>query len=329
MGRLIDSHQRIHTYLRVSLTDRCNLRCVYCMPSPGTEPAGCDENMSSAEITRLARIFAGLGVNKVRLTGGEPLLRRDLEKLVERLAGMSGLDTLGLTTNGVLLAEQALALRRAGINRLNLSLDSLRPERFAGITTRDYFNRVLSGLDAALEAGFSPVRLNVVIVKGVNDDELVDFVEFVRDKPVHVRFIEYMPFRANRWNPSGFLSFDRMRRRIESRYSLIPCDSGENQSGTARQYRIEGFLGEVGFITSLSDKFCARCNRLRLTADGRLKTCLFYPAEVSLAAPLRDGAGDDEIAGIITRALAVKPKAHPPLKELINSTERSMIEIGG
>jgi GTP 3',8-cyclase len=329
MDRLIDTKNRVHTYLRVSLTDRCNLRCVYCMPSPGTVPAGCDENMSSAEITRLARIFAGLGVNKIRLTGGEPLLRRDLEKLVERLAGIKGLDTLGLTTNGVLLAEQARALRLAGINRLNLSLDSLRPERFAGITMRDYFYRVRSGLDTAFEAGFSPVRLNVVIVRGVNDDELVDFVEFVRDKPVHVRFIEYMPFRANRWNPSGFMSVQQMQKQIDSQYKLIPSDSAEQEFGAARQYRIEGYLGEIGFISSLSDKFCARCNRLRLTADGRLKTCLFYPAEVSLAGPMRAGADDDEIAAIITRAVAAKHKAHPPLKELIHSTERSMIEIGG
>jgi len=329
MGRLIDSHGRVHTYLRISVTERCNLRCVYCMPSQAIEPGIRDESLSFAEITRLAAIFVQLGVNKVRFTGGEPLLRRDLVKLVDRLAGIQGLDTLGLTTNGVLLAEHARALRQAGITHLNVSLDSLRPERFARITTRDFFHRVRSGIDTALEAGFPGIRMNVVIVKGFNDDELFDFVEFVRDKPICVRFIEYMPFKANHWDSSGFLCFDRMRASIESRYQLIPCNSGEIHDSSARQYRIEGFLGSVGFITSLSDSFCAGCNRLRLTADGRLKTCLFYPAEVSLVDPLRAGASDAEVAAVITRAVKAKPRDHPRLEELISSTERSMIEIGG
>jgi cyclic pyranopterin phosphate synthase len=329
MGRLIDSHGRVHTYLRISVTERCNLRCVYCMPSQAIEPGIRDESLSFAEITRLAAIFAQLGVNKVRFTGGEPLLRGDLVKLVDRLAGIQGLDTLGLTTNGVLLAEHNRDLRQAGITHLNVSLDSLRPERFARITKRDFFHRVRSGIDAALEAGFPGIRLNVVIVKGLNDDELFDFVEFVRDKPICVRFIEYMPFKANRWNSSGFLCFDRMRASIESRYQLIPCNSEKINNSSARQYRIEGFLGSVGFITSLSDSFCAGCNRLRLTADGRLKTCLFYPAEVSLIDPLRAGASDAAVAAVITRAVKAKPRAHPRLEELTSSTERSMIEIGG
>ena len=329
MGRLIDFHGRVHTYLRVSVTDRCNLRCVYCMPPQGIEPKTPDEGMSLAEITRLVEIFARSGVNKVRFTGGEPLLRKDLAKLVARAAGISGLKTLALTTNGVLLAEHAAELRQAGITNLNISLDSLRPERFARISLRDYFHRVRSGIDTALELGFPRIRLNVVIVRGVNDDELIEFVQFVRDKPVCVRFIEYMPFRANRWDRSGFLSFDRMRTRIESRFQLVPCDSGNPDSNTARQYHIEGFQGRVGFITSLSEKFCANCNRLRLTADGRLKTCLFYPAEVNLIDRLRRGENDAAVAATITRAVAAKPRTHPPLERLISQGQRSMIEIGG
>jgi len=329
MGRLIDCHGRVHTYLRVSVTDRCNLRCVYCMPPQGTRPKIRDESLSFDEITRLVEIFARLGVSKVRLTGGEPLLRRDLAALVERLAEIDGLNALGLTTNGVLLAEHAAELRRAGITLINISIDSLKPEKFARVTMRNFFHRVRSGIDAALEAGFARVRLNVVIVRGVNDDELVDFVEFVGDKPICVRFIEYMPFRANRWEPSGFLSFEQMRARIESRYRLISSDSVNAESGLARQYAVEGFQGSVGFITSLSEVFCSGCNRLRLTADGRLKTCLFYPSEVSLAGPLRAGESDAAVAAVISRAVAAKPRAHPPLERLISQGERPMIEIGG
>jgi len=329
MGRLIDCHGRVHNYLRVSVTDRCNLRCVYCMPPQGTRPKIRDESLSFDEITRLVEIFARLGVSKVRLTGGEPLLRRDLAALVERLAEIDGLNALGLTTNGVLLAEHAAELRRAGITLINISIDSLKPEKFARVTMRNFFHRVRSGIDAALEAGFARVRLNVVIVRGVNDDELVDFVEFVGDKPICVRFIEYMPFRANRWDPSGFLSFEQMRARIESRYRLISSDSVNAESGLARQYAVEGFQGSVGFITSLSEVFCSGCNRLRLTADGRLKTCLFYPSEVSLAGPLRAGESDAAVAAVISRAVAAKPRAHPPLERLISQGERPMIEIGG
>ncbi len=329
MTELIDAFGRKHTYLRLSVTDRCNLRCVYCMPPEGIEHKECAQMLSFDEIVHLVRIFAGMGISKVRLTGGEPLLRRNLERLIADLADIPGIETVGLTTNGVLLAEHAGSLKRAGLDLLNVSLDTLRSERFEDITLRNLYQRVRDGLGNALETGFNPLKLNVVVVKGVNDDELLDFVEFVKDKPVKVRFIEYMPFRANCWRMDRFVSFARMRSAIETKYKLLPVADQADHSIVAREFRIDGFQGTVGFITSLSDHFCHHCNRLRLTADGCLKLCLYHQAELDLRGALRSGNSDEVLAEMVCRALAGKPLKHSSLNFPAAGESRTMIEIGG
>lgn len=335
---LVDRLGRRHTYLRLSVIDRCNLRCVYCMPPEGIPKKERAEILRLEEIVQMAGLFVRLGVNKLRLTGGEPLIRRNIIQLITSLAGIPGLETLAMTTNGVLLADQAGALKAAGINRLNISLDTLRPERFERINLRGYFAQAWAGLESALEAGFAPLKLNVVVMGGVNDDELLDFVDLARTRPIHVRFIEYMPFKSNAWSPARFMPWSAMRRVIEGRYALTPLvgngDSGisgdaMDSGAVAKDFAIEGFCGAIGFISPLSDHFCAGCNRLRLTADGQVKSCLFRPPEASLRDALRGGAPDEEMMAIIRRVVAGKDEAHPPLEELATLENQSMIEIGG
>ncbi len=297
---LTDGFGRVHTYLRIAVTDRCNLRCVYCMPHDGFISKPRAEILTLEEIERLARLFVGLGIEKIRLTGGEPTVRAGLEWLVTRLAALPELKTLAVTTNGLLLKEQAARLRTAGVQAVNISLDTLRPARFQEITLRDRFIDVLAGIDAARHAGFAPLKLNVVIIKGVNDDQLLDFVEFVRDRPLNIRFIEFMPFRGNRWTKDRFIPWRELQHRISEHYELTspPVDGPTPQRGVeistssegvrggeglgripdslpiAKDFTIPGFMGTVSFISPLSEEFCLGCNRLRLTADGALKSCL-------------------------------------------------------
>lgn len=329
MELLVDRYGRRHTYLRISVTDRCNLRCVYCMPPGGIAHRTRSEILSFDELARLGRLFVALGVCKIRLTGGEPLMRRNLAELVAMLAGTVGLETLSLTTNGVLLAEQAGGLKAAGLRRLNVSLDTLRPERFARIALRDFHRRVLAGIDAALEAGFAPLKLNMVVMGGVNDDEILDFVELTRERPVQVRFIETMPFRLR--DEAGFVPAESMRRMIEERYGILKnAERGDGMSeGVARAFCVGGHRGTVGFISPVSEHFCAGCDRLRLTADGRLKTCLFSPPEISLRDAMRGGAEDEELIRNVRDALGKKHAAHPPLKDAGELKTENMAEIGG
>lgn len=329
MEPLVDTFGRRHAYLRLAVTDRCNLRCVYCMPASGVTQRDRAEILSFAEITRLAALFAALGVRKIRLTGGEPILRRNLPDLIAALAAIPGLETLALTTNGVLLPELAPSLKSSGLQRLNVSLDTLRPDRFKRIALRPLHARVLAGIDAALAAGFAPLKLNVVVMGGVNDDELLDFVDLARNRPLHVRFIEYMPFKANRWGQAGFVPYAAMRRAIEARHRLIPHEPATSTAHTAKTFQVEGHCGSVGFITPMSESFCQACDRLRLTTDGRLKTCLFTPPSLSLRDALRGGASDELLASMIREALVGKHAVHPPLAELAALERESMIEIGG
>lgn len=330
MEPLIDGLGRRHTYLRISVTDRCNLHCIYCMPAAGIAHRDREEILRFNEITHLAEIFARLGVRKIRLTGGEPLVRRNLEELVAGLAAIQGLETLAMTTNGVLLQEHARSLKAAGMRRLNISLDTLRPERFERIALRAFHGRVLAGIESALATGFAPLKLNMVVMGGINDDELFDFVEFVRDRPIQARFIEYMPFKANQWGEACFVPYAAMRRTIETRHPLIPLNEDEAAAGqVAKEFRIAGHRGTVGFITSMSAHFCQGCDRLRLTADGSLKSCLFSRPEASLRELLRAGSPDEALTARIREVLAGKQAAHPPLEELAALAEESMIEIGG
>ena len=325
--RLTDRFGRHHTYLRISLTDRCNLRCTYCMPEGKSDWTRRDHILTADEIEKLARIFVRLGVDKIRLTGGEPTLRKDLLSIVARLSVLPGLKVLALTTNGVTLAEQAKDLRAAGLTDMTISLDSLRRERFLEITRRDQLGRVMAGIDATLAAGFTPVKLNAVMMQGVNDDELLDFVALTKDRPLHARFIEYMPFKGTPWAESGILPYREMRARIESRYTLSPVA----MPGTAvgRDFAVVGHTGRIGFVTSMTESFCAGCNRLRLTADGHIKSCLFSAGEIGLRDALRAGADEVEIERLIGASLLSKPEAHPPMQELLAMGNRSMVEIGG
>ncbi|MDP2210081.1 MAG: GTP 3',8-cyclase MoaA [Bacteroidota bacterium] len=328
MSQLIDSFNRQHNYLRISVTDRCNLRCVYCQPADGIELRQRSEILTFDEIERVAKLFAEIGVNKIRITGGEPLVRKDLPKLIQRLAIIPGIRILGMTTNGVLLKSFAHQLKQSGLTNLNVSLDSLRSSRFELISGRQYFKDVLDGIYASLDAGFQPLKLNVVVMGGINDDELLDFVEFVRDKPINVRFIEYMPFKFNQWNQAKFVSFQQMVETISGRFEMQRIKSIDENS-VAKEYRITGVMGTISFITSMSDHFCGTCNRIRLTADGSIKSCLFHPAEINLRSALRDNTSDEIITGMIHSAIIAKPFGHPAAEELVAIENRSMIQIGG
>ena len=325
---LTDTFGRRHTYLRISLTERCNLRCQYCMPEEGVPLSPRDHLLTFEEIVRLARLFVRLGVDKIRLTGGEPLVRKDVEHLVEWLGQLPGLRTLALTTNGLLLPKKLARLQAAGVGLLNISLDTLRPERFTVITRRPGLPLVLEALDQAVAAGYDPVKVNCVVLRGFNDDELADFVALTEHRPFEIRFIEYMPFDGNGWNDGRFMPYTDMIARIEERFpALERLQDGPHD--TSKTYRVPGFRGRVGFITSMSEHFCHSCNRLRLTADGHLKVCLFGQAEVSLRDALRSGADDETLAATIRAAVQRKKAAHAGMYELARSENRPMILIGG
>lgn len=324
----VDSFDRRHTYLRISLTERCNLRCQYCMPAEGVDLSPRDALLSFEEIERLARVFVHNGVDKIRLTGGEPLVRKDVEQLVERLGALPGLRTLAMTTNGLLLPKKLHRLHAAGVNLLNISLDTLDSERFEAITRRKGFDQVLKAIEMAVDYGYDPVKVNCVVVRGVNDDEVGRFVDLTRDRPIQVRFIEYMPFQGNGWSDDAFVSYADIKKRVEKEHPMLePCDDGPN--ATAKVFHVPGYRGSVGFITSMSDEFCSTCNRLRITADGSLKVCLFGNAEVSLRDIMRGGATDDELTEAIQAAVTRKKAAHAGMHQLLDEGNRPMILIGG
>lgn len=327
MNPLVDRFGRIHTYLRVSVTDRCNFRCQYCMPPDGLDWLNRTEILSFEEIERLARLFAKMGVNKIRLTGGEPTVRKDLTTLMERLSSIEGVNSLLMTTNGTTLITKAREYRSAGLNGINISIDSLDRTKFEKITLRDELPRVLRGIDAAISAGFDSIKINVVVMEGVNDSELLDFVEFARQRPITVRFIEFMPFEGNGWRPNSVVSYAQMRSMIEAKHELISVDVEANAVG--KDFAIKDHLGQIGFVTSMTDSFCSTCNRVRLTAEGQFKACLFAGAETSLRDPMRSGAKDDELAEIIRASLNQKWRAHPPMNLLPQVSNRSMVAIGG
>jgi cyclic pyranopterin phosphate synthase len=291
-------------YLRLSVTDRCTLRCVYCMPAAGPSFLARGELLSLEEQARVVRVLAARGIEKVRITGGEPLLRRNLPWLIEAIAATPGVREVTLTTNGIRLAEEAGRLRAAGLRRVNVSLDSLDPATFARITRGGELARVLGGIDAALAAGLAPVKVNAVVLGGVNDDELDAFAELALSRPVEVRFIERMPVGALA-EAGGFVPEAEVRFRLGS-YRLV--DLGRDGS-PARRFRISDGRreGRVGFVSAMSRPFCEGCDRLRLTADGRLRACLFDGAGVDVRALLRGGAGDDALAAALDRAARLRP----------------------
>lgn len=323
---LQDRFGRKHTYLRVSLTDRCNFRCVYCMPEHGAPWQPRDQILTYEEICALVRFFAARGVSKVRLTGGEPTIRKGYVDLVGHLSKIDGLDELGLTTNGSRLALDAAALRASGLTTVNVSLDSLHPDRFHHITQRHGLDRVLAGIDAALNAGLT-TKVNVVVMPGMNDDEVLDFVALAIDRPLTIRFIEFMPFLENQWEASRVISSAELRDKIATAFELQPMPGVPED--VAREFSVPGFVGKVAFVSSVTESFCDGCNRLRLTADGQLKSCLFLPPTVSLRDLMRSGATEGELERAVNECLDGKWKAHPPMRSWTQLDNLTMVQIGG
>ena len=305
---LIDTYDRRLNYLRISITDRCNLRCLYCVPDGRLPKLTHDDILTYEELLRLTTICTQLGITKVRVTGGEPLVRKGVYDFLESLSAISALSDISLTTNGVILAANLERLRHAGVRRINVSLDTLRKERYRAITGYDQFDRVWAGLQKALEVGFHPIKINVVALRGTNDDELIDMGRLTLKYPFHVRFIEYMPIGNSRMDPKANLLIPEIKDRLGAIGKLHPVERQAND-GPAQRYRIGGAPGELGFISSVSHHFCDRCNRLRLTASGQLRVCLLSDQQTDLRRPLRKGASDEYLADLIRDAVRHK-KAH-------------------
>jgi cyclic pyranopterin phosphate synthase len=331
MGRepLHDGHGRRIADVRVSVTDRCNFRCQYCMPAEGLPWLDRDEVLSFEEIERLVRLAVEMGIEDVRLTGGEPLVRRDFPVLVGMLARIGGLHDLSLTTNGYLLERDAAALVDAGLQRVNVSIDSLQRDRFFQMTRRDSLPQVLRGLDAiARHPEVHPVKVNAVAMRGFTEEEAVPFAEFARQTAFQVRFIEFMPLDADRsWEPDSVLTGAEVREFIERVHPLEELP--RERSATARVYRFRDGQGEIGFVNPVSEPFCADCDRIRLTAEGKLRTCLFSMHETDLRAPLRAGASDDELEQIIRDAVWRKELKHHVGEPGFRQPPRTMSAIGG
>jgi cyclic pyranopterin phosphate synthase len=324
---LTDSFGRMHNNLRISVTDRCNLRCTYCMPE---EVTFIDKNelLSFEEIVHFVRVAAPLGIDKVRLTGGEPLMRRDLPRLVRMLLEVPGIHDVGMTTNGILLAEQAEAFYKAGLRRINISLDTLNPERFRQLTRRDGLDRVLEGIDAARRAGFDPIKVNAVSIRGITESEVVPLAQFARQQNLHLRFIEYMPIGAEPWERDKVYFAHEIMEQLEREVApLVPAEDYDPRAPEMEFRYTDG--GEVGFIASISRPFCGHCNRLRLTSEGKLRNCLFALDEVDVKGLLRGNAPDADIADVIRRNVEAKWEGHEINTSRFIKPLRTMHAIGG
>ncbi|NHM15469.1 GTP 3',8-cyclase MoaA [Eggerthellaceae bacterium zg-887] len=333
---MIDSHGRTIDYLRISLTDRCNFRCIYCMPAEGVAAKSHDEILRYDEIVDIVKEASRLGITRLRLTGGEPLVRRGVEGLVEELAAIPGIESIAMTTNGVLLPKMAADLRRAGLSRVNISLDTLDPDQFRRITRCGSIEQTLAGIDAALEYGFSPVKINAVTVRSLGQDFLA-FAKLSLDRPLHVRFIEYMPVGESTgsdgtgWGKKDVIPSDELlgllneQAKAEGLGELVPAEKHKPQGwGPASYYTFEGAQGTVGFISPLSRHFCAECNRLRLSADGKIRPCLFSDEEYDVRSALAD-EGPAGVRRVLQQAIGAKPDEHHDKV----GTERLMSQIGG
>lgn len=330
---LVDRFGRVHDYLRISVTDRCNLRCVYCMPEEGVEFLPREQILSYEEIVSVVRVLAKSGVRKLRLTGGEPLVRKDLDRLILMLSLIPGIEDIALTTNGIMLAQKAEKLKRAGLNRVNISLDSLRGDRYAQITRGGDIQRVLEGVEESRRVGLHPLKLNVVLMKGFNDDEIPDFLALILDQPLQVRFIEYMPIghADSEWR-RRYLPLNTVLKRCEELGLKVAPAKDVYGNGPVTSYRIVGARGSFGLIHPVSDQFCKECNRLRLTADGNVKACLYWADEWNVRRYIGDDAAVEQL---FRRALAEKPESHEMAKVLEEQqqshqpTWRRMSQIGG
>ena len=338
MTGLSDTFNRPINYLRISVTDRCNLRCIYCLPPDGIHLLPHGEVLTYEEISGVARLAAELGINKVRLTGGEPLVRARLQELVAMLAGIDGIDDISLTTNGVLLKQHAAELKQAGLKRVNVSLDSLKRDKFERISRQDKLNDVLQGIEASKTCGLNPVKVNMVVMRGINDDEVAEFARLTVTEGWHVRFIELMPFATDN-PPDGhsigskanlhpaFVSAGEIKERLKRLGNLEPS-LPITGNGPARYFRLAQAEGTIGFITPVSQHFCFSCNRLRLTAEGKLRPCLLSDREIDLRRPLRSGASPEELKEVIIEAIQEKPQKHE-LTQARASKKRLMSQVGG
>ena len=328
--QMLDRFGRIHTNLRISVTDVCNFRCIYCMPEDMTFMPDA-ALMTFDEILHLARIFVALGANKVRITGGEPLVRPGVPALIRQLTQLEGLKDISLTTNGIGLIKQAQALYDAGLRRINVSLDTLNEEKFEQMTRRKVLSRVLEGLKAAHKCGFNPIKINAVAMRGFTDDEIVDLATFARQNDYQLRFIEFMPLDADDvWGRNMYIPGKEIIGKINAVYPLTPVtQDGDAKSDTAQRYRFSDNGNEVGVISSVSEPFCENCNRVRLTADGKLRTCLFSLTETDLLTPLREGVPDKAIMELILDAVAQKEAGHKINAADFIKPERNMSRIGG
>jgi cyclic pyranopterin phosphate synthase len=329
-GGLIDGFGRLHDNLRISVTDRCNIRCFYCMPEEGVKFMEREEILTFEEIERFVRVAAGMGVTKLRVTGGEPLLRRDLPVLIAKLAAVPGIQDLALTTNGVLLKAQAAALYDAGLRRINIHLDTLDRQRFIQITRRDEIAKVLDGIEECRRLGMSPIKINAVAVKGLVEPDILPLAHYCRDNGLELRFIEFMPLDAQHlWDKKQVLTADEIVELLSREISPLLEIPDQDPRAPATEYRYADGGGRVGFIASISKPFCLNCNRVRLTSDGKLRYCLFAIDETDVKGILRGGAGDEQIAAIIQETVAAKWRGHE-----INTTgfvppPRPMYAIGG
>lgn len=331
--KMIDQYSRNINYMRISVTDRCNLRCRYCLPKEGLSLLGHNDILRYEEMLRIVRTAVKLGIEKIRVTGGEPLVRKGLVDFMAILKDIEGLHDISLTTNGVLLMDYAERLFSAGITRINVSLDSLNDEKYQYITRGGRMGEVLRGIEKAREIGFTPIKINVVAMRGFNDDEILDFARLAMEKPYEVRFIERMPFSEPIRDHLGqYLSADDIKGEIEKYYTLNRIGAEEGSTnGPAQTYHLAGGMGRIGFISPMSHHFCHACNRLRLTADGHLRGCLFSDAETDLKTSLRAGCSDDEIASLMMTAVARKPLENPSKSDdaFLRKCIRPMQAIGG
>lgn len=316
--------RNIH-YLRVSVTDRCNFRCTYCMPPGGVQWIPHEEILRYQELIRIIRVAAQMGIYKVRITGGEPLVRRGIVSFIHEVAQLPGIEDLSMTTNGSLLLENVVALKKAGLSRVNVSLDTLRPDRFAQLCGRDVLPGVLGGIEQAQAAGLTPVKINVVVMKGVNDDEIADFARMTLDRPYQIRFIEHMPFRGAEGNKRLMPVAEMQAVLAAHGFEILTPEA--HGDGPADVYRIPGALGTLGFISPVTRHFCEECNRIRLTADGRIKPCLLSNQEYNIKEVMRAGCSDDELADYLRDVILHKPGHHHLDEE--PTLQRGMSKIGG
>jgi cyclic pyranopterin phosphate synthase len=327
-SKLIDRCNRELNYLRISITDRCNLKCIYCVPYDFIPKLPHKEILSYEEILRIVRISVHIGISKVRITGGEPLVRKGVYDFLKRLTKIEGLLDISLTTNGILLKDNINKIKSAGIKRINISLDTLNRKKFKKITGYDFFNQIWEGIELAQKMGFDPIKINVVPLKGINDDELQDIAALSIAYPFHIRFIEYMPMGTNQMEIDSYLLFPEIKKRISQLGKLIPVEKDMND-GPAERFKFESARGEIGFIRPISRHFCNTCNRLRLTASGQLRPCLMSDVQVDLKTPLRKGCSDDELIEVFLKAVRLKPSEHNLSVDHSAGISAQMCAIGG